>query len=343
MTTDATIESNRRPATYRPLSVTSLIDDLIRGNDASRARRTRPVQTGFDLIDRVLDGGLRVHDLMLIGGAPGAGKTIASLQMARNIALQGRTAMYVCYEHDGPALLGRLLCLELGDLATYDSAPEIDFLRSVVLEAAAGFRDLREVLATEPLVQQAHANMQSYSDRLWLVRGSGSHTGLRELRALIEEHGEQGTVLFVDYLQKVAVHPEPDSEDEKVTRITEGLKEIALSHNIAAVAIVAADSDGIKSPRLHMHHLRGSSALAYECDVAVIMNDKHKIVSKVHLTYDPVRAETFKHQMVFSIEKNRGGPSLVDVEYRKNFTHFRFESQGGYVAEKLVDGRMYSE
>ena len=343
MTSDATIQSHGRHATYRPLTVAGLVDELSRGNEASRSRRARPVPTGFDLLDRVLDGGLRVHDLMLIGGAPGSGKTVASLQMARQVALQGRSAIYVCYEHDGPALLGRLLCLELGELSTFDNAPELDLLRGVVLEAAAGFRDLAGVIATEPLVRQAHANMQRYSDRLWLVRGSGSHTGLRELRGLVEEIGEQGTVLFVDYLQKVAVHPEPDSEDEKVTRITEGLKEISLSHNIATVAIVAADRDGIKSPRLHMHHLRGSSALAYECDVAVIINEKHKIVSKLHLTYDPVRAETFKNQVVFSIEKNRGGPALVDLEFRKNFTHFRLESQGSYVAEKLVDGRVYAE
>ncbi len=150
-------------------------------------------------------------------------------------------------------------------------------------------------------------------------------------------------MLFVDYLQKVAVHPEPPTESDKVTRIAEGLKEIALSHSISVVAVVAADAEGVKAPRLRLHHLRGSSALAYECDVAVILNDKHRTVAKAHLAYDPVRAETFKHQVIFSIEKNRGGPALVDVEFRKDFHFYRFNTTGQYVAEKLVDERLHSE
>jgi hypothetical protein len=43
---------------------------------------------------------------------------------------------------------------------------------------------------------------------------------------------------------------------------------------------------------------------------------------------------------VFSIEKNRGGPNLIDLEFRKDFAHFRFEPDGGVVAEKLVSERI---
>ena len=343
MSTDTNVDPLSRVNLHRPQTVGGVLDALAGGSSAQRAQAVRPVRTGFDLVDRVLDGGLRVHDLMLLGGAPGAGKTVASLQMARHIAISGRTAIYVCYEHDAPALLGRLLCLELGELATAQNAPELDLLRGIVLETAAGFRDLQDVLATEPLVRAAYERIREYAGNLWLVRGSGAHTGLPEVRRLLDERAQHGSVLFIDYLQKVAVRPEPADEADKVTRIAEGLKEIALSHSIAVVATVAADKEGVKAPRLRMHHLRGSSALAYECDAAVILNDKHRIVSKVHLAYDPVRAETFKHNVVFSIEKNRGGPALVDLEFRKDFHFYRFESQGSYVADQLVDERLTSE
>ena len=81
----------------------------------------------------------------------------------------------------------------------------------------------------------------------------------------------------------------------------------------------------------------------YECDVALILNDKFNTVSKVHLAYDPVRAETFRDWVVFTVEKNRGGPNLMDLEFRKDFLHFRFHPEGGMVAEKLIDERVYSE
>lgn len=80
-----------------------------------------------------------------------------------------------------------------------------------------------------------------------------------------------------------------------------------MTTDVAVIAVVAADIHGLANRRLRLHNLRGSSALAYECDVAVILNDKSQAVSKVHLAYDPVRAATFKHQVVFTVEKNRGG------------------------------------
>jgi replicative DNA helicase len=147
----------------------------------------------------------------------------------------------------------------------------------------------------------------------------------------------------VDYLQKVAMHPEPEVEAEKITRTTEALKDMALTYRIPIVCVVAADKEGLQSRRLRLHHLRGSSALMYECDVAVILNDKFNTVSKVHLAYDPVRAETFRDWVIFTVEKNRGGPNLMDLEFKKDFLHFRFEPEGGMVAEKLVDERIYSE
>jgi replicative DNA helicase len=150
-------------------------------------------------------------------------------------------------------------------------------------------------------------------------------------------------VLVVDYLQKVAMHPEPAVESEKITRVTESLKDMALTYKIPILSVVAADKEGLQSRRLRLHHLRGSSALMYECDVAVILNDKFNTVSKVHLAYDPVRAETFRDWVIFTVEKNRGGPNLMDLEFRKDFLHFRFEPEGGLVAEKLVDERLYSE
>jgi replicative DNA helicase len=302
---------------------------------------TSPIGTGYRLLDRVLDGGLRQHDLMLLGGAPGVGKTVAAVHIARNVARTGRKVVYLSYEHDEATMLGRLLALELGEMATAANAPEMDRLRQVVVDATAGFRSLQDAIHTEPLVGQAVQRLLGYADDLHLVRASGSATDLAAIEALIPttDAQEEG-LLVVDYLQKVAIRPAPADEAEKVTRIAEGLKDIALRHDVAVLAIVAADWEGVQAGRLRLHHLRGSSALAYECDIAVMMSEKHKAVSKVHIAYDPVRAEGFHHQVVFSIEKNRGGPAMVDLEFRKDFLHYRFEPEGTYLVERLVDDRL---
>jgi predicted AAA+ superfamily ATPase len=131
--------------------------------------------------------------------------------------------------------------------------------------------------------------------------------------------------------------------EEKVTRVVEALKDLALRRGLPIVSVVAATLEGLKVRRMRMHHFRGSSALMYEADIAVVLNEKVNAVSKVHLAYDPIRAKTFRDWAVFSIEKNRGGPNLLDVEFRKDFPHFRFDPEGDMVSDRLVDERLEPE
>ena len=119
----ATLSASPDGRWSQPRSVRDVIDALFERDLRPDRTPTSPIATGFDLIDRVLDGGLRPHDLMLLGGSPGVGKTVTALQMARNMARNGRTAIYVSYEHDDPTMFGRLLVLELGDMATPTNAP----------------------------------------------------------------------------------------------------------------------------------------------------------------------------------------------------------------------------
>ena len=73
----------------------------------------RPIRTGFDALDYWTGNGLRQGELLLLGGAPGAGKTTLCLQMARNIAVSGQAnVLYACYEHPPEYVLDRLLVQE---------------------------------------------------------------------------------------------------------------------------------------------------------------------------------------------------------------------------------------
>lgn len=300
----------------------------------------RTVPTGFTVLDEIIGGGLQSGELVLLGGAPGVGKTICALQWARNLAREGHRAVYVCYEHEPATLLTRLLALEAGahggdrgvGRAIMDSLASAD-------EVGTGLKDMLTATPKGALALQA---VGEYADDLILVRASGSHTTLEDLHELLREYvdPERRTGLFVDYLQKIPLHPEPDTESEKVTRTVEGLKDLALDLHVPTVLLSAVDAEGMRASRLRLHHLRGSSAIAFESDVVVMMNDKQKAVSKIHLAYDSVKAKTYRDWVVFSIEKNRGGPALVDLEFRKDFAHFRFDPEGGIVTEQLVSERL---
>ncbi|MFN2614795.1 MAG: DnaB-like helicase C-terminal domain-containing protein [Actinomycetota bacterium] len=331
---------NRRVSA--PRSIGELLGELRDEVASAWARDLIPVPTKFRPLDDMTGGGLRAGELTLIGGVPGAGKTNVTLQWARTVAAQGVPALYCCFEHDESTLLTRLLAMELGEIPHEGYDDRIEQLRDRLSDVARGRASMTDVLTSDRLMSEAYERMQEYASDLYLVRCSGARTDLIALDAIVQSRRNGRAVLFVDYLQKVSGwHDVP--EHVRVQRVVEGLKDLALEEAIPVVSVVAGDMDGIESKRLRPHHLSGSAALVYECDVLILLNDKFNCVSKNHLAYDLTKAQTFRDYTVFTIEKNRGGPAPVDLEFRKEFQYFRFNPRGSVVSEKLIDDRLVTD
>ena len=316
-----------------------------------------PIPCGFDQIDRLIGGGLRRTELVLLGGAQGIGKTVTALQMARNLALNEATyAFYLSYEHSEIHLLNRLICQESIEPAS-DSASggiRLKDLHNIVVSKRArewvrkdGNIGLYQILSQHPKTAKAMETINRYSDRLILMKASPAVTTLNMIRDMsrqIVEATNGKLVLFVDYLQKIAIYPERAvDENDKVTIIVEGLKDIAMTYNIPVVSIVAADREGLRSRRMHLYHLRGSSALDYECDIAIIMNNKFHILSKDHVSFNPYKSDSYRDWVVFTLEKNRAGRAMIDVEFRMHPQHFCFNPKGNLVEQKLIDEKIIVE
>ena len=318
------------------------VSDLLSGmRDNSRpatAVATR-FPTGMQPLDDVLGGGFQPQDLVLITGRPGVGKTITALQWARATAMRDLDAIYVCYEHSPQALLARLLALEIASAAAPEQMHAVDHLTQRAQEVVFGSESL-DAIMDEPLVADAFERVRSYSRRLLLVQASGRGTDVEAIDRIVSDF-VQPVAVFVDYLQKVPTRPALNDEHERSTLLAESLKELAMTRNAVVVAIAAADRAALYERRLRLRHMRGSSALAYEADVVVVLNDKAVAVSKSHLAYDPVRAEQYRRMLVLSIEKHRSGPADLDMEFVKDFGHYRLLPHGSFLTEKLVDDILY--
>jgi replicative DNA helicase len=312
-----------------------------------------PIPLGMAPLDRMLGGGIRPGELMLIGGAQGTGKTTLALQMARNVAASGQAyVLYVNFEHDDADMLNRLISLEsvlphLPNTKPSTGAVKITDVRSEVIRSWARAGDEEIDLSKNPRLKPALDRIARYGGNLYLLRGSATASTVENVRDLIKLHreqsGEQRILLIIDYMQKVPQIPEPPSESEKVTYVVNGLKDIALTERIPTIAIVAADKEGLKAARLRNHHLRGSSAINYEADIILILNEKYQIVAKVNIEFNPYQAQRFRDWIVCSIEKNRSGADNVDVEFHKHFDFSCFDPTGRPVQEKLIEERLYND
>ncbi len=232
--------------------------------------------------------------------------------------------------------------MELG-LQGADDELGLAQLRALCVEAGVNAAGLVERLSERDGAVEALDSLSSYAPRLFLGIVSGRRTGLEDLRERVLAHAGERPLVVVDYLQKVRAPGEVVDEDERVTFVVEGLKDLALETDLPCLAIVASDKEGVGGGRTRLRHLRGSTALAYEADVALLLNDKFNIVARHHLVYGTTNAEQYQQWAVCSIEKNRSGSDDIDLEFRKHFEQGRFDPSGHYVAEQLVDDRIHTE
>jgi replicative DNA helicase len=304
-------------------------------------REGRPVAattwpTGFVPLDGQLGGGLRVGELVIVGGPQGLGKTTWAIQVARNVVRAGGRVIYFSFEHEQLTFLERVIAqaaFEAEGLEAPTTRRLRDrFQRAAVSGSVAGMAGLLQGL---PGAEAALEELATFGERFFVHESSGRTTTVGAIRAAIEALPPEGPapVVIVDYLQKVPSHHDGE--------VVEHLKDMALELGVVMVAVVAADKAGLApGHRLRVHELRGSSSLAYEPDVVLILNEKYDAVARHHLVYGVGAAERFREWVVLSIEKNRGGTDRIDLEFKKQFAHARFDPEGQMVAEQLVDERV---
>jgi replicative DNA helicase len=331
-----------------PATVAEVMDEFQILAERGNLTQFHPMPTGFEPLDEVLNGGLRPGELMVVGGPYGVGKTILGLQIARNVVNQSdrNRALYVCYEHNRTHLLSRLVCLESAEHGNGDNSLTLRRLSQLSfsdVESSGLFAHLRHDARYHDLLR----TITGYGDRLVLAKASGVYTTIPEIRQWIGDLQDEETdqlLVVVDYLQKVPVNRDHyQTEDEVTTHLTHSLKDLALSEGIQVIAIAAEDRFGLRAKRMRLADLRGSSALQYDTDVGLVMNNKYDIVSREHLIYNLSNAEAMRNWIVLSVEKNRAGRHAVDMEFALDASHFRIVPQGSFVRERLIDGKAVVE
>jgi replicative DNA helicase len=327
----------------------SLSDVLVatdRRLDAGLTAAARVTPTGFHPLDTYLGGGLRAGELTLLGGPQGLGKTTMALQMLRNVVVSGGTGIYFSFEHDPATVLERFIAIEAASRYGIDAVP-LRRIREAMESMDGHSGGLAQRLSHTPGGAEAVDAVEKYANRLHIHRASGGATDLASIKevvnAVIADTGSAPLVV-VDYLQKIPVLSQAMTEEDRITTVGQGLKDLALERDVAVFAVVASDKDGITSGRrMRVYHFRGAAALAYEADVVLVINDKYDVVARHHLVFDVGNAERYRDFAVVSVEKNRTGIDRIDLEFRKRFEQGRFETEGTPVSEQLVDERVFVE
>ncbi len=330
------------------------IQDILEQTDEALRHGTRPGAqvwpTGFALLDSTLDGGLRSGELVLMGGTEGAGKTTLAVQLVRNAVRAGRHAVVFSFEHESTTLLQRLISLEAAMAASesgqhHSAAADVRSVRAVFEAEDPDRRGLAHAMARVPYGVEALTTVQEYAPRLHLHESNKTTTTSEIARTITEinESAGEPPMVLVDYLQKIPITGWTGSELERVTTVTESLKDMSLELGCPIMAITAAEREGLGAGhRMRTRDLKGSSALAYEADLVLILSSKENVVSREHLVYDLGSIKRFRRWAIITVEKNRHGLGQVELEVQKDFEHGRFHPEAKVVDEQLIEERVFT-
>ena len=221
----------------------------------------KPLPTGTSDIDRALSGGFFRQALILLGGAPGMGKSAFAQWLLENMAQRGACCRYYALEMSKEQMLSRALSRRLFKYAGRDVGAQ-DVLRGYAWDD-----DLREAVA-----QAADAYAQDVADRLQFVEADGALdillSDMEDAATRAEADGQPAPIVCVDYLQLLQGK---DREDDTATlkRATKALKDFAIRHNTAVFAIMAYNREANKRGSADLESGRDTSALEYTADVVL--------------------------------------------------------------------------
>ena len=250
-----------QPPPYKETSAAGRMDDFLAYIQKQAARP--PLKTGFPKIDEALDGGL-YDGLYVIGAVSSLGKTAFCMQMADQLAQQGRDVLVFSLEMMAWELMARSISRESFLLDT--SA------RRRMAKTARGVLDGRR---WSQYTTQEKAHLDAAKDAYAAYAGhiyfrEGDHeTGLDYIQSEVARHiaetGEKPVVL-IDYLQIIAPVDVHFTDKQNLDRIVCALKKMSRQYELTVFAISSFNRENYNL-EVSMNAFKESGGIDYSADV----------------------------------------------------------------------------
>jgi replicative DNA helicase len=279
---------------------------------AIQTRKYEPMPTGITDIDRALDGGFMRQWLVLLGAAPGAGKTALAQWIFEGMAKRGTACVYLNLEMSREQILAR-------SFSRLAARRGHKIRTNVILQ---GYRWTDEQRAA--IMDAAGEYKDTIAPRM-IYNPDGVTANLDSILAYIEAEAQRAEkaempapCVVLDYLQIVSGEPREDAASV-IKRAVSGLKDYAMKHNTLVFVIIAHNRASNSTGAVSMESGRDTSALEYSADLQLALTftkclkrDGQKAKSPDDLTDDE------RKEITLRIVKGRFGGMGREVDLHFN-------------------------
>ena len=315
------VNLNPEQAIYSENNVYSHLQEFING--IAENVNTPYISTGFEQLDKVLDGGF-YEGLYIIGAISSLGKTTLAMQICDNIANSGNDVLIFSLEMARSELMAksisRLTLLDIlqngGDTRNAKTARGI----------TTGSRWKKYSQTERELIQRAAETYGTYAKNIYIHEGIGD-IGTSQIRQTVGNHiritGKKPFVL-VDYLQILAPEDVRATDKQNTDKAVIELKRISRDFKIPVFAVSSFNRENYKTA-VSFSSFKESGAIEYSSDVLIGLQLK----GAGEKGFD---AETAKTKNPREIEvvvlKNRNGETGKKIAFRY-FPMFNFFEEIG--------------
>lgn len=275
--------------------------------------------TGFEELDRVLDGGLYAG-LYIIGAISSLGKTTFALQIADQIAAQGHDVMIVSLEMAANELIAKSISRLTAELLLEEGqgTERAKTLRQITVPCHRA----RLSAEDQELISEATAKYREYAGNLYYIEGIGDVDPDTIRRQVLDFKAVTGRtpVVLIDYLQIIAPANEKATDKQNTDKAVLELKRLSRDFGIPVLGISSFNRANYTST-VSMEAFKESGAIEYSADVLIGLQLKGAGTAGFDVNAaknkDPREIEAV-------ILKNRNGATGITVpfSYRPKFNLF---------------------
>lgn len=308
-------------------SMQSFIDDI-------KASKTAACySTGFRNLDKILDGGLYAG-LYIVGAISSLGKTTLCLQIADEIAKQGKKVLIFSLEMSRNELIAksisRLTAIE--DLQENGTTTNAKTTRGIL----TGKRYSNYSEKENQLIINAIERYKQYANNIWIKASIGKITA-EQIKQEIERFKQiynEAPVVVVDYLQIIAPESDRLTDKQNTDRAVLTLKCLSNDYSIPVIGISSFNRDNY-SNSVNLASFKESGAIEYSSDVLIglqysgmdkDMSDKEKPKKTKEIIEAAARAarEGKAQRIQVKILKNRNGAKgEAELDFYPMFNYFK--------------------
>jgi len=227
-----------------------------------------PIPTGFNALDRVLNGGLSAG-LYIMGAISSLGKTSWMLNIADNIASAGRDVLYFSLEMSRNELIAKSISRLSFRTVAAVSGPEGDAFSTFEVLNSRGRRSL-SFSQNATLEKSFKAYKEGPGKHIWIFEGVGDF-GVDAITQRVENHIRitgRTPVVFIDYLQILAPADPRSTDKQNTDKAVVELKRLSAKHDLPVFCISSLNRQNYSEP-ITMAAFKESGAIEYGSDVLI--------------------------------------------------------------------------